>query len=584
MRPRYLVAVSTDAAAIDAIDRRVRGNLTAGTTVRTAAAGGYLLVMTSASAPIAIGQRGMLLGSVFKRGSPGHLQALDEAEQDAIIASRGTWLINACWGGYIAIIADPDCSAIDIIRAPLGDLACHVVNSNNVLICASDLGLLLASGLARPSLDPDALAHHLAADDIRRSETCLSGVSELPGGDRISVGGGRVARQTLWSPWPLAGRDRQIDDPGEAARRLRDTAVHCVGAQAEAFGPVLLKLSGGLDSSIVAACLAASNQDFSCLTLATHDPAGDERRHARLVTAALGAPLFERFRDPSRVMPLYSAAARLARPTARSFGQESARHVAEIASDTRATAIFDGGGGDNVFCSLQSVRPAADCLMTEAPPAAFWRTAGSIAQLAQTSLFTVAVRAWRTSRRRSPDYPWPMDLRFLSPEARRASAGAAAHPWLVAPSDALPGKAAHVALITAAQSVVEGFDAEDALPICSPLISQPMIELCLRIPSWLWFEDGQNRAIARRAFSRDLPAETIGRRSKGAPDSFVADIYQANRAEIRSMLKEGVLHELGLLDLVSLSAVLDDPSPLAGYDFLRVMQLADAEAWARCWR
>lgn len=583
MRPRYLVAVSSDAAAIDAIDKRLRDHLPGGPAFRAAAAGGHFLVRTSASAPIAIGKRGLLLGSVFKRGSPGHLHVLDEAEQDAIIATRGAWLINACWGGYVAVIADPDSSAIDIIRAPLGDLACHVAQSNDALICASDLGLLMASGLARPSLDADALARHLAADDIRRTETCLSGVSELPGGDRISFERGRVARQTLWSPWPFASRDRQIDDPQEAARRLRDTAVHCVGAQAEAFGPVLLKLSGGLDSSIVAACLTASNHDFSCLTLVTDDPAGDERRHARLVTAALGVPLFERFRDVSRVAPLHSAAARLARPTARSFGQESARNSAEIARETRAAAIFDGGGGDNVFCSLQSVRPAADCLLDQAPSALFWQTSGSIAQLAQASLWTVAVRAWRTSRRRSPDYPWPMDLRFLSPEARRASAGSTAHPWLDAPPGALPGKAAHVALITAAQSVVEGFDAEDPLPTCSPLISQPMIELCLRIPSWLWFEDGHNRAIARRAFSNDLPAGTIQRRSKGAPDSFVADIYQGNRAEIRSMLMEGVLNDLGLLDRAALCQVLDDPSPLTGHDFLRVMQLADAEAWARCW-
>lgn len=584
MRPRYLVVVSQDDAIIDAVHRRVIQKLPGGTVFRTAASDNHLLVMTSGGPPIAFRERGLLLGSVFKRGSSGPLSVMDETEQNAVIATRGAWLINACWGGYVAVIADPAGSVIDIMRAPLGDLACHVVRSAEALICASDLSLLIASGLARPSLDADALARHLAADDIRRPETCLSDVFELPGGERITFDRGCVARQTMWSPWLFGASDRQIDDPAEAAHRLRDTAVHCVGARAEEFGPVLLKLSGGLDSSIVAACLAASERPFSCLTLVTEDPAGDERRHAGLVTTALGVPLFERYRDASRVDPLRSAAARLPRPTARSFGQESARISAEIASETGAVAIFDGGGGDNVFCSLQSVRPASDCLMNHAGSRTFWRTAGSIAQLAQASVWKVAARAWRTSRRPSPDFPWPMDLRFLSPEARRVSPGATAHPWLDAPPDALPGKAAHVALITAAQSVAEGFDAEDHLPTCSPLISQPMIEICLRIPSWLWFEDGFNRAIARRAFSNDLPAGTITRRSKGAPDSFVAEIYQANRSEIRSVLLDGVLRELGLLDLEVLSPVLEGQTPLRGHDFLRIMHLADVEAWARCWR
>ena len=584
MRPRYLVTVSRDAAFIDAVQGRVMQELPGSTVFRTSVRDGHLIVMTSGGSPIALRERGFLLGSVLKRGSAGPLSVMDEAEQDAVIATRGAWLINACWGGYVAVIADPAGSVIDIMRAPLGDLACHVVRSAEALICASDLSLLIASGFARPSLDADALARHLAADDIRRPETCLSCVSELPGGERITFDRGSVGRQTMWSPWLFAGRDRQIDDPAEAARRLRDTAVHCVGARAEEFGPVLLKLSGGLDSSIVAACLKASERPFSCLTLVTEDPAGDERRHAGLVTGALGMPLFERYRDASRVDSQRSAAARLPRPTARSFAQESARLSDEIASETGAGVIFDGGGGDNVFCSLQSVRPAADCLMSHAGSTTFWRTAGSIAQLAQASVWKVAARAWKTSRRRSPDYPWPMDPRFLSPEARRVSPGATAHPWLDAPPDALPGKAAHVALITAAQSVAEGFDVQDILPTCSPLISQPMIEICLQIPSWLWFEDGFNRAIARRAFSNELPAGTIGRRSKGAPDSFVAEIYQANRPEIRSMLLDGVLRELGLLDLDVLSPVLEDQSPLRGHDFLRVMQLADAEAWARCWR
>jgi asparagine synthase (glutamine-hydrolysing) len=230
---------------------------------------------------------------------------------------------------------------------------------------------------------------------------------------------------------------------------------------------------------------------------------------------------------------------------------------------------------------LNSARPAADCLL--AAPEQFRETCASIARLAQASIAQVAWRAWRTKLRRNPAYAWGADMRFLSRAAVSEAEKAPAHPWLTAPGDALPGKAAHVALIAAAQSVAEGFDAEDELPVYSPLISQPLVETCLRVPSWLWFERGLNRAVARRAFSKCLPLETVQRRSKGAPDCFIAELFEVNRPAIRTMLMDGALRREGLLDVVALETALDDQAPVEGHDYLRIMQLVDAEAWATAW-
>ena len=137
--------------------------------------------------------------------------------------------------------------------------------------------------------------------------------------------------------------------------------------------------------------------------------------------------------------------------------------------------------------------------------------------------------------------------------------------------------------MTTAQSVAEGYDVEAAVPTFSPLISQPLVEACLQVPSWLWFDSARNRAIARRAFVGRLPDATLQRRSKGAPDCFIAELFEANRPKIRTLLQGGLLRELGLIDVDKLTLALDDNIPVRGHDFLRIMQLVDAEAWARCW-
>src|SRR3546814_13971402 len=75
-----------------------------------------------------------------------------------------------------------------------------------------------------------------------------------------------------------------------------------------------------------------------------------------------------------------------------------------------------------------------------------------IGSLAETSIWTVAGRAWRRARR-GPRYRWKPDLRFLSSAGTALAHGAVAHPWLDAPDDALPGKAARIALIAAEQGL-----------------------------------------------------------------------------------------------------------------------------------
>lgn len=527
-------------------------------------------------------RHGVLIGTAFTRYSSDGAE-LDRGAQQTALSTRGASLIQNCWGGYVAVIADPDTSRVDVIRAPLGDLACYWTSFDGMVLFGSDLALMRAAGMAAPSVNYEALARHLATEDLRRPETCLAGIDELQGGERMTMCRQTIGRDVLWSPWKFAADERQITDPVEAARRVRSAALHCIGARAGSLGPILLKLSGGLDSSIVAACLGKGQLPFTSLTLVTSDPAGDERDHAGLVARALGVKLIARYRDVSKVNVEQSAAARLPRPTARAFVQETSRIAAEVALETGCEAVFDGGGGDNVFCSLQSARPAADALMSDAGERRFWQTAKAIAQLAQASIWAVARRAWLMKWRRSPAYRWELDTRFLASRATKDIGEGALHPWLVAPVGAWPGKAAHVALIAAAQSVVEGFDAEDPLPSYSPLIAQPLVEACLQVPSWLWFEDGRNRAIARRAFEEHLPAATVARRSKGAPDCFIADLYEANRSVIRDMMLDGVLSGHGLLDTDALGEALDDDAPVRGHEFIRVMQLVDAEAWARCW-
>lgn len=542
----------------------------------------HLTLLADATLPTIIERgRGALLGMTFSTGCDQPAATLDPGTWDRIIASTGHHLIDQYWGGYIAVIASPHDTIVDVVRAPFGWLPCFHCKSGLLAACASDITLLTTLGLALPALDPDALARHLLLPDIRRSDTALKGIDELRGGDRW-----RFARErrttSLWSPWTFAGPDRQITDFVEARSRLREAAHYCVRARSSAEHRTLLMMSGGLDSSIVAACLHAAQRDIYGLTFVTTNPSGDERGAAQPVADHLAFPLAAKRLRVEDTDPFRSASAHLPRPIARGFEQGIGTLAKTAAAESGATKIVNGGAGDHIFCAIQSPAPVADCLLVKGGRSHFWSTARTLAELAPSSVRTVAWRGWRRALSKRP-YQRPPDVTLLSAAVLDQIEAAAAHPWLRAPREIPPGKSVHVGLLAPAQGVAEDFDPRASLPSEAILISQPLVEICLRIPSWMWFDRGHNRAAARHAFSADLPPGTIWRRSKGTPDSYLVELFEARRPAIRTALSDGILAALGLLDIAAIHMLLDDPRPPHDLTFVRIMTLLDVEAWARTW-
>lgn len=257
---------------------------------------------------------------------------------------------------------------------------------------------------------------------------------------------------------------------------------------------------------------------------------------------------------------------------------------AEGLTISTAAPVIHGGGGDNVFCSLRSVAPILDSLAVHGPGRNAMHTALDVCRLTGTGAAAVTravLRRLLTGRRR---YRWPVDTSFLSGDAIATARPGFDHPWLLPPSDALAGTAAHIANLLAIQNYLEAHFQLPEVATVAPLLSQPLVELCLRIPSWMWVAGGSDRAVARDAFSDLLPAAIIRRRTKGTPDSVVVELVDSNLPLIRSMLSEGMLARNGILDVAAIAAALDRSSQLSGDICSRLLTLCDVEAWARSMR
>ena len=529
---------------------------------------------------VPIGEVGAAIGTIFARGGPGGRVtriSVDDGQQ--ILVSNGTALVERFWGAYVAVLPGPEPGQILIIRDPSGGQPCLYAEANGSWVIASDLAtLLLISGRA-PEIDWREIAHHLFAVGLRSERTAIAGVMELLAGFQMTIGGGGSHTSPIWTPWSFTGAAQQFGDGSSAAASLHRSIVESIAAWSVGRHHVLLGLSGGLDSSIVAAALAECAQPFSCLNLISSDPSGDEREYARQVAGALNVKLFEEIRQIGTIDVARSVARNLPRPVARAFAQESDRIQIETAAMVDADIFFSGGGGDNVFCSLQSVVPIADRIRSEGLRPRTLETARDIAFLTGCRLATALTGGIKRAWRGRVSYRWPTDDSFLN-EDIVGEVRVFEHPWLNPPNGTLPGKAAHIALLLHTQNHFEGLERSEVAPTISPLTAQPVIETALRIPSWMWFHDGHNRWAARAAFADDLPRRVIYRRSKATPNSFVTDVFNANKLRITEMLMDGGLVRQGLLDRDAVWSALNSKLPRSELEYPRLMSFVDVEAWA----
>lgn len=286
-----------------------------------------------------LGDGSLIVGDLFSRSG-----ATPECPRDG-------------WGNFLAFSADAD--GVRITRAPLTGMPFYWAAFGGGIVGASDIALL--EGLIGPwRIDWNFVAHTLAYINLRSERTGLKSVQELLPGTELLWTQGRASVASFWSPWAHVGAQAHTPVPALAAE-LERRVMRSVGAWSASRPNILLELSGGLDSSIVAAALHAAGADFSAITFATPGADGDERLYARAVAQHLDIELIETGHDERAIDLTAMPAVLQARPGAYSVLGGIDRAF-DGAIGARDVALFGGIGGDNVFEFDGTVAPINDAI------------------------------------------------------------------------------------------------------------------------------------------------------------------------------------------------------------------------------
>jgi asparagine synthase (glutamine-hydrolysing) len=542
--------------------------------------------------------RGVLIGALFERlgeltddsAAPRFRPTTQQTEQ--IVASRGRWLIEHTWGNYVAVLREPAAGRTWVLKDPTGSLPCFSTTFQGVHVIFGNIADLVGTQLFKFTINDRYLRDRVLHGGIL-DQPSLDEVRTLYRGECVELGQASPSPTFHWDPLRFIEPNVAIEGPVFAARAIRSTVRSCTRTLCSDHESVLHRLSGGLDSSIIAACLAdvPARPRLACYTYFTPGGRSDERPWARLAASRYQLQHEEHSAVAEQIpLPKVLSLPPLVEPTA-SMGYLLRNTLEQqIAREHRATAVFCGDGGDSGFCGDTFAYAVSEYFQRHGLRPHALRLAARVAALTEESTWTVmmkSLRRWRHGAGMEHQRKMLMSVSTLVDEELRAGYTNAAdfpHPWLSHLTSVPWSLVRRLGALLATPefyNVAPGIDAPEVL---APLYSQPAMELFLRIPVDVHFQGGRERGLARQAFSQDVPAEILRRSWKDRAPGFIDRLVERHRGFLRELLLDGVLVEARLLSRKAVEDALSErvsKSPVYPGELLRHL---DVEVWARTWR
>lgn len=413
-----------------------------------------------------------------------------------------------------------------------------IENGATAMVFSSELSTFARLPGGPPPPDPLGVARYLVYDGMPDETTVYHGVRKVAASSWIETDpcGNVLARDTYWRFRP----DPRPIDPEVAGKRALEDLSRALELRLRSDVPVGLFVSGGMDSSILAALWrrARPHDRIQTFTVGFEDPSYDERDSARLLASSIGAEhhetvasgadlereldfvwngLTEPLGDPS-IVPT-SLLCRFAR-----------EHV---------KVVLGGDGGDEIqagYDPFRAWRPAR--LMETVLPRRLWpRTLRSIERLLPVDDSNLSTRfkvhhfaqgflhppeeriqGWMAS------FPLPLALAAMRPDlaegvdpvevlepTRRAfeevrSRGplhAQIHVWL------------KTYLESSILAKVDRASMMHSLEARAPYLDPVFVETMTNLPASMIFRKGRGKSLLRRAVADLLPAPLLRKPKKG---------------------------------------------------------------------
>jgi asparagine synthase (glutamine-hydrolysing) len=262
----------------------------------------------------------------------------------------GDQMLARLRGAFALVAWTADGASILFAQDQVGVGALFLHRNGQELVFGSEIHHLLRLLTHTPAPDEGALVRWMASGDQRDGITMFDGVHRLGAGHRLSIASGRQHEDRYWTPAyeaPLEGSRLEI------VAQLRDALGHAVEVRTRGIGSVGITLSGGFDSSAVAAVAARAKPRDQALcgysTVFPDEPGMDDRDYLDVLAAELPVRNIRYKVEPGGALEVALAYLRDWGLPLSGPGWVTELPLIRRAATDGVQVMLDGQGGDETF-------------------------------------------------------------------------------------------------------------------------------------------------------------------------------------------------------------------------------------------
>jgi asparagine synthase (glutamine-hydrolysing) len=288
-----------------------------------------------------------------------------ESDTEVLVHGYEEWgadLVERLNGMFAFAIFDRRRGSVLLARDRMGIKPLHYAVDGERLVFASELKALLRDPALRKGIDPVALDDYLAYEFVPSPSSIVRGIKKLEPGHTLTwaLDDSTHKLRRYWSPQlNLDGADgRRIDRQSsleDDCEELRSVLRESVRKELISDVPLGVFLSGGIDSSAVAAMMTRLGGDVKSFSVGFADRSFDESAHARLVARHLGTEHHELTLEPGMLLDLVP---RLPDLLDEPLGDASIIPTYLLSEFTRrhVKVALGGDGGDELFAGYPTLQ------------------------------------------------------------------------------------------------------------------------------------------------------------------------------------------------------------------------------------
>jgi asparagine synthase (glutamine-hydrolysing) len=528
-----------------------------------------------------------------------------KSDTETIVHAYEEWgdeCVHRFRGMFAFALWDASNRRLLLVRDRLGVKPLYWARSGRTLLFGSEIKAILASGLVDPEANTASIPELLSTRYVSGTETMFRGIHKLLPGHLLVFQHGDTRIRQYWDV--PAGNHVSSVAPKEIVGRFRSLLEESVRLRLMSDVPLGMFLSGGIDSSAVAALMARmTNRPVQTFSVAFKERAFNELEYAGQVARAVGAESHTVIIDDR---DFFAALPKLVWHEDEPIAHPSSVPLYFVSALARehVTVVLTGEGSDELLAGYGKYLRVmwnwrAGTVYERMVPRSLRNTiAGGVVRQLPQRLARYARRSFlamdRTPESMFFDNFASVSLKdqrqLLAPAYQLAATRRQAYGPSVAYFERPNGDSTLLDRLLYADIktyLVELLMKQDQMSMATsiesrvPFLDHELVEFAARLPNEWKLSGLTTKRVLREAMKGLLPESILSRPKMGFPVPFAAWVAGAWNKVARDVLLDRRSRERGIIDPQAVDRLLADHALGRGDGGDRIWSLLNLELWYR---